>query len=189
MSNFTDIEDQLTSEDMEGASADYFEPEGRAPLAPGRYLSRMRTLEQGKTSKGKACIKVTFPKEAFTTLKGEPIKGFPPFETLYFHKQKAFDGTGEISAVSKYLRACKLKFQDWAKGQLSELLSESESIPVVVVVGWEQDFKEVKEGEKAKKTSFFKDPATGKYLHQRKDSEGNVVTARARVVGYEVYRG
>lgn len=192
--NFTDIDEHLTSEDLEGASENYFEPEGRKPLEPGRYLSRSRTLEQGTTQKGKPCIKVNFHKDTFTKVKGDPIIGFPPFETLYFHKNKAWNGEGEISAVSKYLKACKLKFQDWAKGELAQLLPESASVPVVVIVGWEQDYKEVQARQqmdpeyKAKKSAFFK-KADGSYTHQKQDETGQVCTARAKVVGYEVYNG
>jgi hypothetical protein len=197
MNDFTDIDELLTSEDLEGASEDFHKPEGFAPILPGRYLSRSRKLESAKTQKGKPAFKVSFNRDSnWTTLKGEPVRAFPPFETLYFHKSPVFGGEGEISSASAYLRAAKLKFQNWKEGEVSQLMTESQDVPVVVIVGWEQDYKEI-QGQldeagkpvRPKKTAFFKDPQSGKYLHEKKDQDGNIVKARAKVVGYEVYKG
>lgn len=190
MNDYSAIDENLTSEDLEGASEDFHKPTGFAPILPGRYLSRSRKIEPAKTKSGKASLKVTFSRDTnWTTLKGEPVKAFPPFETLYFHKQKVYGGEGEISSAAGYLRACKLKFQNWKKGEVGDLMEESQDIPVVVIVAWEQDFRQVKEGQKPKKSAFFKDPQTGRYLHEKKDENGEIVTARAKVVGYEVYTG
>lgn len=191
-----DINDlPLESEDLEGATADYFEPEGRRPILPGRYVSRSREHAFHKTAKGKPAVRINFGKSgAFETLKGESVKDFPPFETLYFFKQKPWEGEGSISKVSLYLKACKQKFQNFTKEELVEALRYADSVPVVAIVAWKQDYKEVAEYQatdpeyKPKKTAFFKDGA-GNFVHQKKDEEGRTCTARAEVVGYEVYRG
>lgn len=195
--DFSDIQDAISSEDLEGATPDFTKVTGFRPMDPGRYLSRSRSHAWAKTSKGKPSIKINFGKqEAFETLKGEPVKAFPPFETLYFHKNKVFEtqGSGAQSAVSAYLSAAKLKSNNWEKDELQELVLEADTVPMVVIIGWEQDYKEVQARQeedpsyKPKKTSFFKTPSGG-FVHQKKDDEGFLCTARAKVVGYEVFNG
>src|SRR5690349_8264048 len=108
-----DINDlPLESEDLEGETADYVEPVGRRAILPGRYISRSREHAFHKTSTGKPAVKINFGKSgAFERFDGTPVKDFPPFETLYFFKQKPWEGEGSISKVAAYLKACKQKFQ------------------------------------------------------------------------------
>lgn len=182
------------------ASEDFFEPEGRKPILPGAYLSRSRTLESAKTRSGAPSVKVKF--EKFQTPKGEDVRDFPPFETLYFHKQKSWDGEGEISTAGRYLRACGKRIAGLSNDELKASLNETENTPVMVIVAWEQDYKEfaaqlaqdgISEDEakerkiKPKKTSFFKN-ADGTYTHQ-KMVDGRVYTARSRVSRYEPFKG
>jgi hypothetical protein len=177
-------DDFLTSEDLEGATPDF--KEVRRPLEPGTYRSSSRTHEKAKTQKGKPSIKIKFMRETFTTKEGAAIKGFPPFETLYFSQRPNFNGTGEISPVSEYLRACGLKFQNWKPAELSELLEEANNIPVMVRVTWEQPYKEAQEMgfEKPKRGDFFKN-ADGTFAHIKEDpATGKMVTATAKVSGY-----
>jgi len=182
-----------SEEDIDLASEDFFEPEGRPPLKPGRYLSKARELTSKNTRKGDPAVGVKF--EKFQTLKGEDVQPFPPFENLYFHKQKSWNGEGEISSVGRYLKACGLPFNGLSPEELKANLNASQSIPVVVVVGWEQDYKEVaaygqQDGDpkpKAKRTNFFKNQ-DGTFTHQ-KMVDGRVYTARAKVTGYEKFTG
>lgn len=189
------------------ASGDFFEPEGRKPIAPGRYLSRSRELVPGLTNSGNPKVSVKFSKESFTKLDGSTVREFPPYEDLYFHKQKSYDGTGEISTAGRYLRACGVDIAafdalepDARKKAIAAAFAEHANTPLVVIVGWEQNFKELgpdpsgktdKNGkvytERPKKTAFFKNP-DGSYTHQKK-VDGRVFTARSRVAGYEPYKG
>jgi len=177
------------------ASSDFFEPEGRKPIAPGRYISRSRELTPGKTQKGNPSVQVKFMKDSFTKTDGSAMREFPPYETLYFHLQKSFDGTGEISSAGRYLRACGVDITKLEKDPeaLKKAFQDSVNVPVVVIVGWEQDFKELQtdpttgKPEKAKKTAFFKN-ADGSFTHQKKVDD-RIYTARSRVVGYEPYKG
>lgn len=180
---------QFESEDVQLASDDYFAPEGRPPILPGRYISKSRELTASTTSKGKPCIKVKFDK--FEDLKGNTVKDFPPFETLYFHMQKPYGGQGRISAVGVYLKACSRRYTGLTADELKDELNQTVNTPVQVIVGWEQDFKELQtdpntgKPEKPKRGSFFK--PNGHYQHQVQ-VEGRTYTARARVTGYEKVR-
>lgn len=192
--------DNEAGEGIDLASEDFFEPEGRRPIAPGAYLSRSRTLTSTKTQKGNPSVKVQF--EKFTTMRGEDVREFPPFETLYFHKQKSWDGEGEISTAGRYLKASGQRYNGLSQEELVSALNETQTTPIVVIVGWEQDYKEFmaqlaqdglseeqarEQKIKPKKTSFFKN-ADGTYTHQ-KMVDGRVYTARSRVVRYEPFKG
>jgi hypothetical protein len=176
-----------SEEDVVLATDDYFEPEGRKPILPGRYISKSRELSSGTTKSGKPSVPVKFDK--FETTKGETVRDFPPYETLYFHMTTPYGGQGQISSVGAYLKACGLKYTGLTKDELKAELNQSANIPVVVIVGWEQDFKELEtdpatgKPERPKKTSFFKG-TDGVYRHQIQ-VDGRTYTARSRVVGYE----
>lgn len=176
-----------SEDDVQLASDDYFAPEGRPPILPGRYISKSRELTSGTTQKGNPCIKVKFDK--FEDLKGNTVKDFPPFESLYFHMQKPYGGQGEISSVGVYLKACGRRYTGLTKEELIQELNQTTNIPVQVIVGWEQDFKELQDDpntgkkEKPKRGSFFK-PDGQHYQHQVQ-LDGRTYTAKAKVTGYE----
>lgn len=182
----------IFSEDVTAASDDAHEPQGFAPIAPGKYISVARQLvvnHQKSQEKGYPYVDIKF--DLFKKEDGTEENRFPPFENI---TTKLFNarGSGQTSSVNRYLAAFGIEGKGLRGKALLEALKSTENMPVFVRIRWEDDFRERPQGQQAKPQSFFeKTGADGKkyFVHEVRDPQsGVVIKARAKVAGYDRYQ-
>lgn len=145
--------------------------------APGRYVSNSRTVSAKQKPDGNITFEITF--NGIVDEKGR--KFLRPDRTWISTKKfTRYNRPGQTSGVAQYLRACG--FDPKQVADLKESMTLSTTMPVGVLVGWED--KSVKDASGQWKNAGLKTRdflnAEGKYVPQV-EINGSVYTARPRV--------
>lgn len=158
-------------------------------IPPGRFLSTSREIKPRPAQAGKP---ITFEIQFPTGLQnGKTTYGLGRFPERTWVSTKLFEQAGragKTSSVAQYLRACGISPKGMSTSEIITAMQESQTMPVEVVVGWEERVTPDADGRwpktKLRTKHFNKGSKESPVYVSEAEIDGVTYHARHRVVGF-----